>query len=434
MPELYPHQPAAVDHLLRQPHVCLADGPGLGKTISAAVALKRLLAEKPDLRVSILAPTVALYNWQRELETWAGMSSTVLPSTAAAKRIFDRERSTEPVVITSHSLTLSKPVLDLLVDVDVLIGDEAHYFRRMTAKRTKGLYQTLEPTAERVWLLTGTPMPNEPTELWPMLHNLHGDFAEALPVCIARSCKTRPCDFSPSGYRVVGAKDMAGLRARIGSFMLYRTKEDELDLPIRRFETITVAPSKYPPGFAAMQRQLEGEKPPTPEQAFEWLREHEDLSRFRRLCGEAKVEPAIELVRSEFESGLDRIVLMAHHREVIARLAEGLADYNPVVVTGETSSEDRIEAVDAFQTGEASVYIGNITASGTAVTLTRASELLFIEASYVPGDNAQAADRIYRIGQTRPCRVRFLSLASSVDEIVVGVIRNKVAMHKELFG
>ncbi|NQY98995.1 MAG: SWF/SNF helicase family protein, partial [Henriciella sp.] len=124
----------------------------------------------------------------------------------------------------------------------------------------------------------------------------------------------------------------------------------------------------------------------------------------------------------------------AHHREVIARLAEGLADYNPVVVTGETSSEDRIEAVDAFQTGEASVYIGNITASGTAVTLTRASELLFIEASYVPGDNAQAADRIYRIGQTRPCRVRFLSLASSVDEIVVGVIRNKVAMHKELFG
>lgn len=103
-----------------------------------------------------------------------------------------------------------------------------------------------------------------------------------------------------------------------------------------------------------------------------------------------------------------------------------------VTVTGATAAQDRTRAVERFQRGEARVFVGNIVAAGTGVTLTAASELVFAEMSYVPGENVQAADRIHRIGQRNGCRVRFASLAGTLDESLVGVLRRKSDMVREV--
>ena len=409
---------------------------GLGKTISVAVAAEELKSKK----IAVVAPSVALWNWQRELRKWAGIDAAVLDSTRAA-----RTTPQADCLIAPHSLLRSEPVRERLADVDVLVGDEAHCFKTPTAARTRKFYG-LAATADRTWLLTGTPMPNNASELWTMLHYLHDNFPERFRTFRERYCELRPSNFG-DGWKVVGNKNARELRERMDGFMLRRKKTDVLDLPPKRVEVVTVQPTEMPPGLVELEQKLrrravtadnvrahdEVLTAETPEEAFQALRDHEHLSRFRRLSGLAKVEPAVEMARIELAHG-DCLVLFAQHTEVIDQLAGGLAAYSPVVVDGRTSPADRQRAVDAFQSGQAHVFIGQIQAAGTAITLTRATEALFVETSYTPGDNAQCADRIYRIGQTKPVRVRMLALAHSIDEIVTEVLQRKASMISELMG
>jgi SNF2 family DNA or RNA helicase len=79
------------------------------------------------------------------------------------------------------------------------------------------------------------------------------------------------------------------------------------------------------------------------------------------------------------------------------------------------------------------VFIGNIRAAGIAITLTAASEVAFVESSWVPADNAQAAMRVHRIGQTRPVRCRFFGLVNSSDEKVQQVLKRKTRDITKLF-
>ena len=432
--ELYAHQREAVDFLKSRQAACLADDMGLGKTISVAVAIKELKSKS----LAVVAPSVALWNWQRELRKWAGVEAAVLDSTRAA-----RTTPPCPFLIAPHSLLRSEPVRERLAGTDVLVGDEAHCFKTPTAARTRKFYG-LATAADRTWLLTGTPMPNNATELWTMLHHLHDDFPERFRAFRERYCELRPSNYG-DGWKVVGNKNASELRRRMAGFMLRRRKTDVLDLPPKRVEIVTVQPTEMPPGLAELEQKLRRRavtadgirahddvtSAETPEEAFQALRDHEHLSRFRRLSGLAKVEPAVELVRRDL-AHQDCIVLFAQHTEVVDQLAGGLAAYRPVVVDGRTSPANRQRAVDDFQSGKAHVFIGQIQAAGTAITLTRATEALFVETSYTPGDNAQCADRIYRIGQTNPVRVRMLALAHSIDEIVTEVLQRKVAMISEL--
>ena len=66
------------------------------------------------------------------------------------------------------------------------------------------------------------------------------------------------------------------------------------------------------------------------------------------------------------------------------------------------------------------------------ITMTAAEEVVFVEQSWVPADNAQAADRVHRIGQTKPVRARFLALAGTVDQLVAEALARKTAAINEV--
>ena len=434
MPDLYPHQHAAVDWLAANPRACLADDQGLGKTISAAVALRRLGLRQ----VLIVCPSVVMWNWQRELREWAQLDTSVLYASALAPNASS--------VITSHALIRKKAVrAKLHRRWDLLIVDESHVFRN-PSQQTMALYRHLLPWADRVWCLTGTPMPNDPSELWTMLHCLRpAEFPERWAEFREQYCELRNSRF---GLKPIAVKNGAELRARVRPHMLRRLKKDVLDLPALRSETICVRPLTIPPELAEIERKLRralargtagaGEKldavqsVATPEDALAVLRECEDFARFRRLCGEAKIEPLGELLAAELAQTREHYVVFAHHRNVIAALAQRLAAFSVATLTGATSARDRDRSVAQFQDGALRVLVVQITAGGIGITLTRATEAVFAELPWSPGELAQARDRFYRIGQTQAVRVRYVSLAASIDETIADVLRTKMAMQREV--
>jgi SWI/SNF-related matrix-associated actin-dependent regulator of chromatin subfamily A-like protein 1 len=456
---LFPYQRDGVQFLAARRVAFLFDGMGLGKSAQAIRAADAISAQ----RLLIICPAIARTNWARELGKFGVLPRKVQAIVSAAEAIkLDAE-----VVIVSYDLAARPTVRRQLLRLrfDVLIADEAHALKSCAARRTRAVYGPrcdgeggLVARAERAWLLTGTPMPNHAGELWTHLTAL---LPEAVtvdgrqlthPEFLDRYCVIQHTQYGP---RVVGNRNTTELRRALQPHTLRRRVEDVLpDLPAVRWTTVVVDPGE---ALAELQAAEAGAQliplrtvleaataraelaagPTADRDALieRTLRtENIALARLRRLTGIAKAKATVDLLRHELASGaLAKVVVFAHHREVLRTLAAGLTRYGVVAIDGDTSPRRRQQAIDRFQTEPATrVFIGQITAASTAITLTAASHVVFAEASWVPADNLQAAKRCHRIGQTRPVLVRFISLAGSLDEAITAVLRRKTRLLAEL--
>jgi SWI/SNF-related matrix-associated actin-dependent regulator 1 of chromatin subfamily A len=409
---LYPYQQTGAEFLAARKAALLADEMGLGKSAQAIAACDELMARD----VVVVCPASVRENWRREFKkfSWTGIEPSVLS--------YD----------TARILGGGSPHLPC----DVLILDEAHYLKSTDAKRTQAILgeSGLIHQAEIVFLLTGTPMPNNPSELWPALHAL---FPEAImstsgkPYSFWQFAK-KYCVVKNNGFgmQIVRGKNLDQLKEKMAPFMLRRLKEEVMpDLPDIRWSELFVEAGvafHEPTSELALVRQaLQNE-------GVDGLRKiAHHVATLRRLTGLAKVAPVIEWVKDWLDAGGGKIVLFAHHREVLHELAHKIE--GGVLLTGSTT--DRQSMVDRFQNDpDCRVFIGQIQAAGTGITLTAASDVLFVESSWVPAENQQAAMRIHRIGQRNACLVRVATLAGSIDEDIAKACVRKMNDIRQLFG
>ena len=432
--DLYPHQAYAVDWLVPRRRAALFDDMGLGKTGTAICAAEKLGAQ----RVLVVCPTVVTRNWEREVRNWAPQARAQVITSGRAQVNAQVE-----YVIVSHSLLRRPPLLAQLVRAywDVIILDEAHAMKNPTAKRTRAFYQSIVRNngGRHVWLLTGTPMPNNPSELWTMLAGLAPERihdAAGKPMHWRafrdRYCELAPSAFTPDGVRVVGAKNLDELRDRMRGFSLRRTKKQVLNLPPMRWGTVSLTVDKLPKELLAIEHDLSTD----PQVALQQLSEDKQFSTWRRLCAMAKVEAAGDLLVEELASGAyAKVVVFAHHVDVLDALELRFKEFGCVRISGDVQPHIRTQRVDLFQNDpKTRVCIANLVAGGVGITLTAASEVAFVEQSFVPGDNRQAADRCHRIGQTAPVMARVLTLAGSIDEIIGEILARKAEMIRGAIG
>jgi SNF2 family DNA or RNA helicase len=107
-------------------------------------------------------------------------------------------------------------------------------------------------------------------------------------------------------------------------------------------------------------------------------------------------------------------------------LRNWVAMQETIIRSGAIDPATRQRNVDNFMKNpKYKVFIGNIQAAGTAITLTSAHNIVFIEQDWVPGNNAQAAMRVHRIGQTKPVHVRVLYLPDTIDEKIARILKCK---------
>ncbi len=421
--QLFEYQKTGADFLASRRHALLGDKMGLGKTIQAIEACNITGAR----RLAVACPAIAKINWQREVEKWStyGIELKVesYNKLATDKELRNRWAAWRP---------------------DVLVLDEAHYLKTADSSRTKSIYgpycrnNGLAGCAGAVWGLSGTLTPNNASELFPHLRAL---FPQALPgggtYADFLNTYTR-WEMGDHGPKVLGNKNLADLRAAIAPHLLRRVTEEVLpDLPRVFVSDMPVDGGKALDAVKRLEDSVEvqelvyrlEEGAPIPDA-------DPHIASFRKVCGIAKAEAVAESVIEMLENNqIEKVVLFAYHREVISILREKLAKFSPVHVWGGDSDALRQQAIDGFQNKpQVRVFIGQITACATAVTLTAAHHCVFVETSWVPSDNEQAIYRLRRIGQKSPIMVRIAHLDKSIDEAIQKTVARKVRGLLQLYG
>ena len=175
--DLNPHQIEAALFALRSPFAkgaLLADEVGLGKTIEAGIVLAQSWAEGRR-RLLLIVPATLRKQWQTELQTKFGLPSVILDGPAVRKALaggennpFDRPGC---IVIGSYPFAARYESLISQLSWHLTILDEAHRLRNVwqTGSKQAAAIRTATRRADRLVLLTATPLQNSLLELYGLL-------------------------------------------------------------------------------------------------------------------------------------------------------------------------------------------------------------------------------------------------------------------------
>lgn len=438
--EYLPFQKAGIAYAMNRPNVLIADEMGLGKSIQTIGIFN---ADPSIKKVLIICPATLRLNWKQEFIKWAVRPVKVAVVNGGKPTDFPKD-DYEVLVVNYDVVSKHKKAIDA-VAWDMLVSDEAQALRNPKAIRTKAVLGTVargKRTAEgikarRKVFLTGTPIVNRPVELWPLVEALdptglgRNFFAFAKKFCDAQQTQW--------GWDFTGASRLGELQIELRSkFMVRRWKSDVLkDLPAKRRQVIEIpangatgivgkerdAQERIDAEIDALQAAVELAKASDSETEYEEAvarlgkaqsAAFTEMSAVRHETALAKIPYVVEHLKDALESG--PVIVFAHHKDVIAAL---LAEFPAAVsITGDTAMEARQKAVDDFQAGKADLFVGNIIAAGTGITLTRSSHVVFAELSWVPGELSQAEDRAHRIGQNEKVLVQHLVLEGSLDAVM----------------
>jgi SWI/SNF-related matrix-associated actin-dependent regulator 1 of chromatin subfamily A len=221
---------------------------------------------------------------------------------------------------------------------DLAILDECHFAKSPQAKRTKAAASI---NARRKLALSGTPVLNRPIELLPVLSWLDPD---QWPRSASHQYALRYCAAFWNGFALdtSSATNLEELSERLRTtVMIRRTKAQVLpQLPPKLRTVIELSPNTEM--RALVERQLDAFKKIVGQQgedpfgtgvrklkvdygAIDW----KNLSVARHETALAKAPLVAGFVTEVLDGGESKIVIFAHHRDVIAGLQHSLSKYRP---------------------------------------------------------------------------------------------------------
>lgn len=406
--QLRPYQVEGVEKLLALPCLygsILADQPGVGKTPTAIELINR---RKPQ-SAAIIVPASLRCKWTTELERWLTCSPNI-------------------------SLTSYEQINKLAARHDLVIFDEAHYLKNPAAKRTQA---GLALASDYTLFMTGTPVVNRPIDMYPILARLGIKLtrqeygvrfcAGHLKVVKWKRVKGRMVP-ARRAWDFSGASNADKLNSLLrGHCMVRRTKAEVLhDLPPKVREVIEIdAPTGESKSLREAVTRMFKSLTAANAAATDIRRiAFEELAAARLDTARHKLPYVISMVKDILEEE-DKVVVFAHHREIIAALETALGAYTPVKLQGGMSDSAKDKSVREFQEGAARVFIGQMTAAGTGIDLTAASTLVMAEEVWVPGEVIQVEDRCHRSGQKDSVRIIHVVMRDSADAMMVRALVSK---------
>jgi SWI/SNF-related matrix-associated actin-dependent regulator 1 of chromatin subfamily A len=413
---LYPFQRQGVTWLSGVGDRLLSDEMGLGKTIEALAAITTPAA-------LVVCPAVAKGVWEAECKKWR---PDLVPFQMQGRNGFRWPEEGELGIVNYDILPPSLEGSGWQGDEPcpcpmTLIPDECHALKNYKAARTKNfrfLADEVKRKGGRTIGLTATPLLNRPPELWGVLQSLglaHSAFGSFRQFRELYQC-TR------GEYAIEWGQPLPEVAPRLERVMLRRLRAEVLpELPVKVWQKLSCDLDRDT--LDACFDALEGTDGPDTLQEcedIEALPSFTKISKARALLAQAKIPALLSLLESFDSAGESLVVFSAHRAPVDALTQKGFS-----AITGDTSSSERVRLQDAFQCGAVRRMACTIQAAGTALTLTRAHQAIFVDRLFTPALNAQGEDRLCRIGQTRGVVITDLVGNHILDERLYEVLMRK---------
>ncbi|HEY2768734.1 MAG TPA: DEAD/DEAH box helicase [Solirubrobacteraceae bacterium] len=424
--ELKPFQRAGVSYLLAQRRAFLADEQGLGKTIEALAALE---ADGAYPAV-VVCPASLKLNWLRELAHWLparsaraliGTGARQAPSTGSGD-----EQAPADVTVVNYDILAARAQELGELRPRALVLDESHYCKNAAAGRTQAAQRLAGAVAHDglVLALTGTPVMNRPPELIAQLRIIGrlGDFGSG----------------AQFGRRFRGPDAHLRLHWHLRARCFVRRLKADV-LPQLPPKTRSVVPIEL--DNAAEYRLAERDVVAWLQSQPLDLRELDAkvaaalraerlvrLNALKLLAARGKLHAALAWIHDFCSSG-EPLVVFAHHREIQRAVLERFP--KALHILGQDSQVARDGALRAFQApdaGKSQLIVCSMDVAGQGITLTRSSNVAFLELDWTPAKHDQAEDRCHRIGQQDAVNASYLLAAETIDETIATLLDRKRAV------
>jgi SNF2 family DNA or RNA helicase len=413
------YQEIGMAWLLEQRSALLADEMGLGKTVQTIAAL-RLLARQDAVRRALVVCTAGLIlQWRRHLRQWAPELGLSTVMGTAEERVAAWARDATVYLTGYESLrsdgalrTSGAPFGRLW---DVVVIDEGQRIKNPDADVSIAIKRLRRV---RSWALTGTPIENRLDDLISIL------------------------DFVAPG-RFDRAAMAVGLRRLLGEVQLRRRRRDVLaDLPPKQVATVMLELS--PGQQRAYRRALDEGLVRLRALGRDVRISHvlELILRLKQICNfcpetdaSAKLDDLRDRLGAVVDAGEKALVFSQFVEEPFGarRLARELARYAPILFTGDLDPITRAARVAEFERHPARpVMILSLRAGSLGLNLTAASRVFHFDRWWNPALEAQAEDRVHRIGQIRPVQVFAYLSADTIEERIDAVLAEKRALFADM--
>ncbi len=409
----------------------LADDVGTGKTLQALYYCWRYLPNDPPGPIVVTVPAYLKINWKREVQKHFG-SGVSVEALYKEKVPLQKQKPLDPnqIYVVNYDIltpdnwrSRTNPSKDSWVNwlaelkPRQLIGDEAHLLSNPSTARTRA-FKWLSKRVPRTMLLTGTPLPNKPENLWSLLNILSPtEFDSRWDFCNEYSTPVR----THWGWYFKGAKNLDLLHQRISHIMLRRRKADVLtELP-------AVTHSVMP--FECDLREYRRAEV----DAVEWLYARDPAAGMRAakaaqlqrlnilmgLAAKAKMKQATDWVEDFVENSGRKLLVGAVHYETTDALMGALGK-SAVLVDGRCTEKQKVSGFDKFNKDrDCRVMVANIHAAGTGWSCTSTSDVLLLELPWRPGDVTQFAGRVHGVSRGQEghgAHVRYIVAADTIEE------------------
>ena len=442
------HQLEGVQFGLEHSRFLLADDQGLGKTKEIIdLALIRKQAQNFKHCLIIACVNSLKWNWLEEIEKHSDETGYILGQRqmkrsgktyigSNADKLADIKELGTGSAIDSHYFIITnieslrnEEIAESLKElceagvINMIAADESHRCKNLETKQGQGLVQ-LQPYYRIA--MTGTPLINTPLDLYSILKWLGYEPYEF------KQFKYHFCQYDEWG-NIVGYKNIDQLKAQLSAIMIRRTKGEVLDLPEKIYKNEYVELTDEQKSLynqvikdavnsdgdeqecilatKLKLRQVSGGIGP-----YNFIKNNPKLDRLEQIVEEAIYSGTKVIVYSNWIQGINPAI-------------ERLKRFNPVVITGEVDDADRQAIVNKFQTDDTvKVFLATTGAAGVGLTLTAATEVVFLDEPWNNGTKEQAVDRAHRIGTRSAVTIHTIMSYGTYDEDVHDIVEGKKAL------
>jgi SNF2 family DNA or RNA helicase len=410
----YPFQRETINFGIKNPYSIYALGMGLGKTYCSIAT-----AVETNSKALVICPAYLRLKWKAEIKKfYPDKTVSMFKNDKEFYPLFD----TDFAIISYHFIPKAESLFEW---ADMVIIDEAHSLKSMKAKRTEESHRLIyENSIKRLLLLTGTPILNRVYEFYSLLalcnYNpklKNSKFLEEFESYVDFAnhfSHLTEFDIYRGNKRVKvqqweGHRNIDELKTYLTDCYIRFTTDEVLDLP--PYQEIDV-PISYEDNVELEEAFL----------AYTSRGEETSVaSDVKAKAALAKVPFTVDYVKNLLDQ-CEQVVVYTDHVDSCIALAKGLG---ATAITGQTSMKLRQELADRFSRGEDRVIVATIGSFSTGIDLISASNMVYNDFNWVPGQMYQSMYRIRRIGQKNRCIFHRI-IGSFQDHAIIKKLTEKI--------